>query len=250
VTRALAVAACAALGLVRAASAQEAAPAAPSPEPAWKGSIGAGLALTSGNSDTRTYNASFAAAYDPKRKNSLRSDGLYLRSDTAGAATVDKTALGLRDEYRLDRRSFVFAEAKYLRDRFKGIDYLLSPVVGIGVKLLDAERAQLSLDAALGGKFERDAARRSTSDGAAQASQRLSWKLSKTATFTQQVAALFKLTDFGDSLLRFEVGLAASVSRRTELKLAVADEYKSRPSDPQLKKNDASLLAAFVFKIG
>ena len=38
-------------------------PAAPPPPPGWAGSAGAGLALTSGNSDTSTVNA----AYELKR---------------------------------------------------------------------------------------------------------------------------------------------------------------------------------------
>lgn len=193
---------------------------------------------------------SFAAAYDKQRKNSLRADGLLLRSESAGAPSVEKTAASLRDEWKLDRKSFVFAEARYLRDRFKGIEYLLSPLLGIGVKLAERERAQLSLDAALGGQFERAAGQRRASDGALQASQRLSLKLSPSATLSQQGSALFKLGDFEDALLRLELGVSAGISRRTELKLTFADDYKTRPADARLRKNDASLIAAFVFKFG
>jgi hypothetical protein len=40
------------------------------------------------------------------------------------------------------------------------------------------------------------------------------------------------------------------LARRVELKLAFLDDYKSRPADPRLKKNDSSIVAALVFKIG
>lgn len=158
------------------ASAQQAPPSPappPPPEPFWKGSIGAGLAITAGNSDTNSYNVSLGAAYDPKRKNSLKADGLYLRSTTADVRTVDKTALGVRDEYKLRGRSFVFAETRYFRDVLKGIRYLVAPLAGLGVKVVDRERAQLALDAAIGGVFEKDTGRPRTSNGALQAGQQL-----------------------------------------------------------------------------
>lgn len=225
------------------------APAA-TPEPAWKGSIGAGLAVTTGNSDTNSYNASFAAAYDPKRKNALKAEGLYLRSSTTDQRTVDKASLGARDEYRLGEHAFVFGEVRYLRDVRKGIRSLVSPLGGVGVKVVQRERAQFSFDAAVGGQFEKDAGRAVTRDGAVQAGQRLAVKLSKTASIAQRSAALWKIGDFGDALYRFEVGLAASISRRVELKLAFLDDFKSRPADPLLKRNDSSVVAALVFKIG
>lgn len=168
-------------------------PAPPPPEPFWKGSIGAGLAITAGNSDTNSYNVSLGVAYDPKRKNSLKAEGLYLRSTTADVRTVDKTALGVRDEYKLSGRSFAFAETRYFRDVLKGIRYLVSPVAGLGVKVVARERAQLSVDAGVGGQFEKDAGRPRTSSGAVQAGEQLAVKLSPSASLTQRSAALFKI---------------------------------------------------------
>lgn len=229
--------------------AQEPAPAPP-PEPSWKGGIGAGLAITAGNSDTNSYNVSLGVAYDPKRKNSLKAEGLYLRSTTADVRSVDKTALGVRDERKLSGRSYAFAETRYFRDVLKEIRYLVSPLVGLGVKIVARERAQLSVDGAVGGQFEKDTGRPRTSSGALQAGEQLAFKLSPNASLTQRSAALWKMNDFGDALYRFEIGVAASLARRFELKLAFLDDYKTRPANPLLKKNDASVVAALVFKIG
>lgn len=193
---------------------------------------------------------SLGAAYDPKRKNSLKAEGLYLRSTTADVRTVDKTALGVRDEYKLGARSFVFAETRYFRDVLKGVRYLVSPIAGLGLKLVDRERAQLALDAGIGGQFEKDTGRPRTSSGALQAGEQLGVKLSPSASLTQRSTALWKMGDFGDALYRFEIGVAASLARRFELKLALLDDYKTRPANPLLKKNDASIVAALVFKIG
>lgn len=245
--------AAATIGSAATSVAQEpAAPAAPAPppEPFWKGSIGAGLAITTGNSDTNSYNVSLGVVYDPKRKNSLKAEGLYLRSTTAGVRSVDKTALGVRDEYKLGTRTYVFAETRYFRDVLKGIRYLVSPLAGLGVKLVARERAQLSIDGGIGGQFEKDTGRPRTRSGALQAGEQLAVKLSPNASLTQRSTALWKMNDFGDALYRFEIGVAASLARRFELKLVLLDDYKTRPANPLLKKNDASIVAALVFKIG
>ena len=52
-------------------------PAAPDPG-TWIGSAGAGLALTSGNSDTLNFNVAFDVTRDPKTRNIMKWTGLYL----------------------------------------------------------------------------------------------------------------------------------------------------------------------------
>lgn len=222
---------------------------APPPPDAWTGSLGAGLALTSGNSDTRSYNLGFAATHDPKRKNVFKAEGLYLRAEQQGDATADKTAASARDEYKLSRRAFVFGELRYLRDRFKDLERLVSPLVGVGYRAIDAERVKLALDAGVGGAFEKLTAREATSSGAAQAGQTLAWQISPSAAFTQSVTALWKLQDFGDAVYRIGAGVTTTVSKKLELKVGYTKDIKTRPPVPTLKKSDDSLLAALVFKL-
>ena len=59
-----------------AASAQE------TPTKPWSSSLGAGIALTSGNSDTKNININFNTAFDPKTDRRFKADALYLRGDT------------------------------------------------------------------------------------------------------------------------------------------------------------------------
>lgn len=232
--------------------AQELCPCPPPkpPEPAWKGSLGAGLALTSGNTSTRTYNLSFAASYDPKSKNLVKLEGLYLRGENGGVVNVDKTAAAVRDEYRVNARAFVFGELRYQRDPFKDISYVIAPLGGFGYRVLDSEKTKLGVDAALGGQFEELRAQQSSVSGAAQTSQSFSYKFSDSVSFAEHASALFKLGDFGDALYRFEASVVSSISRRVELKVAWVKDYKNRPAQPGLQKGDDSLVAVIVFKIG
>src|SRR5262245_33801498 len=145
------------------------------PPPHWTGSVGLGLALTSGNSDTKSYNLSFNAMHDPKKRNIFKAEGIYLRSDTNGEATVNRTTARVRDEYSFGKHAFVFGEIGYLRDEFKELSYLIAPVVGAGYKVVDKENVVFALDGGIGGSFEKYFDRDSTTSGAVKAGESLTW---------------------------------------------------------------------------
>src|SRR5262245_34828410 len=98
------------------------------PTPTYSGSFGGGLALTGGNTDTKNFNLAFTLLRDPKTKNVIKADALYLRGSQNDVLSLDRAAVKVRDEYSLSKRTFVFGEMGYLRDQFKDIRYLLSPV--------------------------------------------------------------------------------------------------------------------------
>lgn len=55
----------------------------PPPEPkTWTVAARAGLALTSGNTDPSTVNASYDVTYDPHTRDVVKSDGLVIRDKT------------------------------------------------------------------------------------------------------------------------------------------------------------------------
>lgn len=152
----------------------------PCPPPGWAISVGGGLSRTGGNTETSSYNLLASAVYDPKKKNVVRFEALYLRTEQEGLAAVDRT----------------FAKA---------------------------------------------------GDVAVQATERVEWKATSVATLYEKAGGLWKAGDFGDAYYRAEVGLATTLAKRLELKLAFADDYKTRPPR-DLKKNDTSFIASLVFK--
>ncbi len=50
------------------------------PAKPWSTNIGAGLAITSGNTDTKSLNFSLATKYDPHTRLVFKADALYLRA--------------------------------------------------------------------------------------------------------------------------------------------------------------------------
>jgi putative salt-induced outer membrane protein YdiY len=215
--------------------------------PAWTIGLGAGLALTNGNSDTSTYNLLATVVHDPKKRNVFRFEALYLRTDQEGITSVNRTFAKARDEYTVNGRLFLFGELGYLRDNPKDVEYLISPVAGAGYRLVDRPRVVVSADAGVGAAFEKLRGRDGTADGAVQASERVEWKATAVTTLAHKASGLWKVNDFGDAYYHAEVGLGATLARRLELKLAFADDYKTRPL-PGLEKNDTSFIATLVFK--
>jgi len=222
---------------------------APPPEPkVWTVAVGAGLALTNGNSDTSTVNAAYDLTYDPPNPHVFKSDALYLRGRTEGDLTADRIGLNVRDEYHLTPRMFVFGQNQYLHDRFKNIDYLIAPTGGVGYKLIDTTPTKLTVDGAAGVVWEKNPGFDVKTSGALAAGEKLVQLLTATTTLTQSVAALWKTSDFDDVLVTFGVGLAASMSTRTQLKVELLDTYKNKPPTANIQKNDVALLMAIVYK--
>ena len=96
------------------------------------GSAGAGLALTSGNSDTSTVNAAYELKRDTGGNIVFNSNGLLVYGKSQGELTNDRLTLDwLALERKLSTRTSLFGQTQYLRDSFKAIDYLVSPTVGL-----------------------------------------------------------------------------------------------------------------------
>jgi large-conductance mechanosensitive channel len=116
---------------------------APPPAPKiWTVAAGAGLAMTSGNTETSTVNASYEVTYDPQTRNIIKSDGLLIRGHTNHETSADRLGLNARDEYRLNPAPTVRAEpisARPLQEH----PIPLAPTGGIGAKIADTATTKL-----------------------------------------------------------------------------------------------------------
>jgi putative salt-induced outer membrane protein YdiY len=224
-------------------------PPEPPPEPPWKTNIGFGFTHTTGNTDSQNLNLTFDVIHDPKTKNVFKADGLWIRNKTDGELSSDRGALTGRDEYTFSGRTFAFGELGYQQDAFKELDYLVTPLAGIGHHLFDSDRFRLTVDGSIGGAFERLFEQDSTSDGTFKVGQSLRWQISESARLTQSAWGLWKFADTADSYYHFDVSLSSSVTGWMEVKLSLVDDYKNKPASPELEKNDLALLANLVLKL-
>ena len=226
------------------ASAQTPAP----PPPGWAGSASAGLALTQGNSDTSTINAAYELKHDSGGPMVFKSNGLLVRGEAEEIKTSDRLSLDGRLERKISGRTSLFGATQYLRDSFKSIDYLVSPTVGITRLLVKDDRTELGVDAGVGLVWEKKPGLELQTDGAVGAGQQFTRKLTSTTELKEKAAGLWKMDDFEDALYTFGVGLAASITAATQMKVEFLDTYKARPPLPGVDKNDIAVLVSFVYK--
>jgi putative salt-induced outer membrane protein YdiY len=222
----------------------------PPPEPKiWTVTASAGLALTSGNSDTSTVNLAYDLTYDPQTRNIIKSDGLFLRGETEGELSVHRTGFNVRDEFKLTDRIFVFGQNQYLKDEFKDIEYLVAPTGGVGYKLIDTPETKLAIDGSAGVVWEKNTGLDVSSSGALAVGEKLQQQLTANTVLTQAFAGLWKTNDFEDALFTFGVSIAASMSTRTQLKVEALDTYKNNPPLPTIQPNDIAVLMSIVYKM-
>jgi putative salt-induced outer membrane protein YdiY len=224
------------------------APAAPEPPKTWTGTAGAGVSVTSGNSDTMNYNLGFDVTRTPKARNVMKWTGLYLRGDQNNTVVVNRTSLGYRDEYTLSGRTFVFGQVDYLRDTFKLIDYLVAPTAGVGFKVINTDPTKFLVDAGVGGVWEKNPASDVRTSGAIVAGEHLTHQLTSTSSIRHATTGLWKTKDFNDALYTFSVGLATKVSDRVQLSIDLLDAFKNRPPTAATKKNDVAFVTAITTK--
>ena len=222
---------------------------APAEPKIWTVAASAGLALTHGNKDSSTVNAAYDLTYDPQTRNVVKSDALLIRGKTEGELTASRLGVNVRDEYKLHDGLFAFGQNQYLKDEFKNIDYLVAPTGGVGMRIFDTMQTKLTVDGGLGVVWEKNPGLDVRSSGAVSASEKLTQTLTATTTFTQSVSALWKTKDWDDSLYTFGVGVAATISMRTQLKVELLDTYKSLPPLPTIQPNDVAVLMAVVYKM-
>lgn len=213
----------------------------------WTTSLGAGLALTSGNSDSKNINVTFTTLWDPKAKDLFKGELLYLRGDSEGETTVDKlTGLG-RYEHTISERTFAYGEVSFLRDPFKEIDSLIAPMVGAGYYFIKTDAQKLSVDGGVGGIFEQSS-EGSSSDFALKAGQAWERALSATSKVTERVSGRWNASDFNDAFYHFDAGVTAAIAARADLKVSYNYDYDNQPPSPDVKKGDSAFVAAVVFK--
>jgi putative salt-induced outer membrane protein len=223
-------------------------PAAAEPPKAWEGTAGAGVSVTSGNSDTVSYNVAFDLTRTPKARNVMKWTGLYLRGERDSELIVNRTSLGYRDEYTLSGRTFLFGQVDYLRDTFKLIDYLVAPTAGVGFKVINTDPTKFSVDAGAGGVWEKNPGIDVHTSGAVTAGERLTHQLTPTASIKHATTGLWKTDDFADGLYTFSVGLTTRISERVQLSIDLLDTFKNRPPTAATKKNDVAIVTAITSK--
>lgn len=200
-------------------------------ETGWRGSVDLGFTLTEGNSETTTLSLAGLTVWRGQRSR-LTLDASFLRATDEGEETANKGGLSGQYDWFPGERFFLFGRAAGSFNEPAGLDLRLSPAVGVGYQLVQAERHELTVRG--GGSWIRDEFTDGTSEEAVHVllAESYHWRLSESSDLEQSVVYEPKAEELGDYLLTAQVSLSAMITEAVGLKVSVKDEFDSEPFDP------------------
>lgn len=212
---------------------------APKPDGLWRGSLGAGATVTSGNTESVTY-AINGDAVKQTNIDKLRGyvQAVYGRREAEGTTQRTSDLLRGGGAYNRDfnEHSFGFGALDLERNRL--IDLNLRSVVAGGVGYHVIKRDGFTFDVSTGPAYNREHYSTATRDA-------LEWlfaeesthALSPMVSFRQRFAYYANLRDSGEYRTVLDAGLVFKINNRWNATMTLNDRYQSNPL-PGVKGND------------
>jgi putative salt-induced outer membrane protein YdiY len=224
----------------------------------WSGILDTGLSLTRGNSATLAFSLSAKAARLTKRdKISVYSTAIYASDDTTPPSRTTAHAIrgGIRGDFNVSDRWFVFGLADFEYDEFQHLD--LRNVLGGGPGYHVIKRKTTTFDIFAGGDYEQEyfsatagfptGLTRKT--GEILAGEELNMKLNERFALTEKVSLFPNISDSGQYRFQFDATAATKLKTWLSWQITFSDRYLSDPL-PGLKTNDELLSTGLRLTFG
>lgn len=224
----------------------------PTPDGAWRGSLGASFTAARGNNDS--VNAGLNA--DAVRQTDIDKIGvtvqsLYGRSDRSGARelTASLFRAGTRYDRDVSEITYAFLGFDAEKNKLADLKWRHAPSIGLGLHLRKT-RAH-SFDVFAGYSHNREelysGAKRSFEE--ALLGEETTHKFTESTSFRQRLALYPNLSDSGEYRVVFDAGLIAPLVERWNLTVNLSARYQSNPP-PGVKKNDTLLFTGLQYSWG
>lgn len=215
----------------------------------WTGKGEAGVALASGNTESRTANARVSMGY--KRddwENTFGLGGLYVR--TEGETTARRWEAMAQTRFDFFANNFWYGGLRYEEDRFSGFDHQGLATTGVGRRFIQNDTTRLIGQVGAGYKFwetleslTEPADKDSSVTGVA--SLEFDHKLTGTTTVFDRFSGEFTSDN---NFLQNEVGVAVKMTDRMALSLAYALRHNTDPPDG-FEKTDTLVTVNLVYEV-
>ncbi|MDQ7074142.1 MAG: DUF481 domain-containing protein [Gammaproteobacteria bacterium] len=190
----------------------------------WQGEGELGVTLTSGNSETQSWNGRIDLKHDSEQwRNSL---GLQsLKASNEAVVTAERYVAALKSDYKF-KRNYAFLAFRYEDDRFSGYDYQTSLTLGLGRRFWDSEGKLLDLSIGLGNKRSSDSVTALVSSEAILRGGLLfSYPLNKQVSLSEEL-----LLESGQALVQTQsvTALAVNMSQNLAAKFSLTATHNSQ----------------------
>lgn len=209
----------------------------------WNGEAELGLVSTTGNTETESFILR-ARVINTRDKWTHTVRGEALHKTDGDTVTAEKYFLSGKTQYFFRDRSYLYGLVTYDDDRFSGFDYQLTGVLGYGRVVWKTETVQLDLEAGAGGRRSQPDTGETIDEAVAQVAGNFEWKVSKNATFIQELSS-----DIGEegTITRSLTALTAKVNSYLSSRIAYQVKYTSEVP-PGIEKTDTELTFTLVAK--
>jgi putative salt-induced outer membrane protein len=223
-----------------------AAQAPPEPPPRHEGSAEFAFVGTTGNASTQTIGLGGESTYRPAPW-VWKNKAAFVRSKAESELKAQTLLFLTRAERDIRPRLAGFGEYGYFRDEFAGIDHRNSVAGGLTYKLIDLAAHLLSIDGAIGYLNEDRLDNENVSSATYGTGAAYRWKLSETATVTEEARFTGTFADGKDWRILQAVAVTARLTELLSLKVSNTVRYVNDPV-PGFKATDTNTSIALVAK--
>ncbi|MEZ5427626.1 MAG: DUF481 domain-containing protein [Pyrinomonadaceae bacterium] len=212
----------------------------------WRGTVDVGFSLTAGNSKTRALTAGFRGNRETRRdKISLYANAIQASNSTGGVSETTAQAFygGIRYDYNLNEKTFVFASGDFEYDKPQQLDLRAVLGGGFGYKAIRSDRTKL--DVFGGATYNRENFSTGLKRNSAEAliGDELSFKLTDSVKLEQRLSVYPGITNAGTYRALFDASIVTNLNDWLGWQVTVGDRFNSDPPVGS-QKND------FLFSTG
>ncbi|MGC3962219.1 MAG: DUF481 domain-containing protein [Rhodocyclaceae bacterium] len=210
----------------------------------WVGSLGFGMTVSRGNSDSTQASLS-ADAVRALRDSRIALHGLFIRNTSNGDTTADNDLAEARYERNFAQAWFGFGDATFERDPFKDLDLRQTYGTGAGYRLLRAEGLQLNVYAGLAYTFEDHKVASDAKGVEPMIGNDFTYALSETATLSQRWVLFPNTVGVGGVRSVFQIDLSTKITDRFGLQLSVLNKFREKVLSGE-KKSDTIIFTGIT----
>lgn len=227
----------------------------PPEKKAWSHSTGAGLIITSGNTETTTANLSHNSTWESgKNKLTFSLNGAYgvqEKTDASGNDYKEEFVNNFNEKGQFNRN---FSEKFYWYvsesaevDKIVNLEYRLTVGPGVGFNVIKSDLFKLDFELGavyINQKYEDVDSEDNVS---ARIAEKFNWKISGNANLWFNTEILLNVEDSEDYRANFELGIDVKINQNWLIRSTITDKFYNNAPEP-LEKNDIIFMTSIVFK--
>lgn len=218
----------------------------------WGGFLDTGLAVTRGNSDTLSFNLSGQAVRKaPRDTFTVYAKSVFANDGTNGPTmtTANSIGGGMRLDYNLKPRLFIFGLADFYHDEFQQLD--IRTILGGGAGYHAIQTKPTTFDIYGGATYNRsDYSTQNRNSAEVLAGEFFSHNFSGRTSFDERLEFFPNVSDTGQYRFTFDMHLVTKLGKWLAWQASFTDLYVSNPPSPTIDKNDVTLTTGLRVAFG